>query len=726
MKLRLVMLLVIGPLFVYAGYLKFQDITAQRVALAKAHEITVITHEEALVDDVIHELQKERGYSAGFIASNGKNFAKELKAQRQEASHVIAGMRAEVVALLTEKAQLLAEVEDRLDALDDMRGRVDRGAATVPEMAKFYTGTIDLLIDLARPPTTGSAGGRLEAILHARALVGSAKESAGLERATGAAGLSRGFTLDLHNRYIALGGAQISLMHETAGVLSEPTWETDLLASREFKALQAARNEIIPFFGSHEELSITAGEWFQISSRWIDLLRAKELEFVNEVAALTEGIEAEAQASLNSLIWIGVAMSLLVLTFAVIAFERVIGRIKYLVSVLDDFAKGNYEAEIDGLEGGGELHSLARAFDKFRHDTLDMQAASDTLKSEQERLKAQQDKVVAEISAGLERLAEGDLTYKFCETFPEEYASLRTDFGDAMAKLNDTLASVVHNTSSIRNAATGITEASLELSRRSENQAATLEETSAALEELTASVRAAAEGARGVQNTTDSARSEATESGQVVRQAVQAMSEISDSSGQIAQNIGVIDDIAFQTNLLALNAGVEAARAGDAGSGFAVVASEVRALAQKSSEAATEIKSLIGESADHVSNGVELVNKTGKALENIVDRVGHISELVSEMAAGSSDQATGLGELNAGVAQLDQVTQQNAAMAQNANTTCHTLKEEADELERLVGQFTLFEGGVAAGDASFDSAADDAEEYEDIAFSGAKQAKNAA
>ena len=180
---------------------------------------------------------------------------------------------------------------------------------------------------------------------------------------------------------------------------------------------------------------------------------------------------------------------------------------------------------------------------------------------------------------------------------------------------------------SIRSGAAEISQASDDLSGRTESQAATLEETAAALEEMTVSVKSSAEGARSVETIMEEARQEAKNSGEVVGKAVSAMTEIELSSGQISQIINVIDDIAFQTNLLALNAGVEAARAGEAGKGFAVVASEVRALAQRSSDAATEIKSLIDDSSKQVGNGVELVGQAGKALENIVDRVDHISRM---------------------------------------------------------------------------------------------------
>ncbi|MBI1197565.1 MAG: chemotaxis protein, partial [Phenylobacterium sp.] len=215
----------------------------------------------------------------------------------------------------------------------------------------------------------------------------------------------------------------------------------------------------------------------------------------------------------------------------------------------------------------------------------------------------------------------------------------------------------------------------------------------AALDEITATVKRSAEGAKEASNVASGARDQAERSGEVVREAVAAMGDIQASSGKISNIIGVIDEIAFQTNLLALNAGVEAARAGEAGKGFAVVAQEVRALAQRSAEAAKEIKTLISSSGTQVDRGVKLVTDTGKALEAIVERVASIDGLVSEIARAASEQATGLAEVNTAVNQMDQVTQQNAAMVEEATAASAQLKREAVELADLVAKFDV--GGAA-------------------------------
>lgn len=306
----------------------------------------------------------------------------------------------------------------------------------------------------------------------------------------------------------------------------------------------------------------------------------------------------------------------------------------------------------------------------------------------QAAMEAEQARVVEQLSRTLVALAGGDLTGRIGVAFAPEYEALRTNYNEATERLEDALSSVVVGAETIRKESAQFAQSADDLSHRTENQAAALEETVSSLEELTASVTAAAKNAERANSDVDAARRSAESGGRVVRDAIGAMGEIEKSSEHIAQIIGVIDDIAFQTNLLALNAGVEAARAGEAGRGFAVVASEVRALAQRSSDAAKEIKTLISTSSQHVGRGVELVRETGRSLETIVDAVTGITGLVAEIANSSREQAVGLSEINTAVGQLDQVTQQNAAMVEESTAASHAMRAEAEALARLVGQFT--------------------------------------
>jgi methyl-accepting chemotaxis protein len=374
-----------------------------------------------------------------------------------------------------------------------------------------------------------------------------------------------------------------------------------------------------------------------------------------------------------------------------------------LVDVMKRLAKGDYQARIDGADRRDEIGDMSRALEILKaagleKERLEAEAASQRGLTDQERrqneqaraLSAQaQAEVVDAVGAGLEQLAKGDLTFRLHNEFTADYEKLRADFNTAMSQLQDTMKTVVGRTTGLHAGGVEIAQASDGLSKRTEQQAASLEETAAALDQITATVKKTAEGALQARSVVSDATAETEKSGKVVKDAVSAMTGIEESARHISQIIGVIDEIAFQTNLLALNAGVEAARAGDAGKGFAVVASEVRALAQRSAEAAKEIKTLISTSSKQVAEGVARVDETGRALERIAAYVAQINSVVAEIAGSAQEQATGLQEVNTAVNQMDQMTQQNAAMVEQATAASHSLREEAEGLASLMDQFRI-------------------------------------
>jgi len=316
--------------------------------------------------------------------------------------------------------------------------------------------------------------------------------------------------------------------------------------------------------------------------------------------------------------------------------------------------------------------------------------------AEAARKKADEDNnLVSVVAEGLRRLACGDVSEHMTSLVDPRYAQIKDDFNTAVDCLRDTVCTIVQRTSSMQAGIDEVSYASDDLSRRTEQQAASLEETAAALDEITATVVRSAEGARRASQAASAARIDAGRSGEVVQQAITAMGEIEKSSSQIGNIIGVIDEIAFQTNLLALNAGVEAARAGEAGRGFAVVAQEVRALAQRSADAAKEIKTLIANSTAQVDRGVKLVGESGASLDGIVSKVGEIDGLISEIARSAQEQATGLNQVNSAVNQMDQVTQQNAAMVEETTAAAANLRTEAHELSDLMTRFRTGEEQAA-------------------------------
>jgi methyl-accepting chemotaxis protein len=406
------------------------------------------------------------------------------------------------------------------------------------------------------------------------------------------------------------------------------------------------------------------------------------------------------------------------------AHARVINKI---ATVCAEAAKGNFEARITNIEEIGseadaqhKVNDMIDRSDAFvREATASLAAVcrnvyyrriflegldgafrnaaeviNDSVKTQsaveaaRAKAAAEQTQIVEELGQGLKSLAEGDLTVRL-ENFPETYRRLELDFNAAAGQLEGALADIIGGADVICSTTREITSAANDLARRTEQAAAGLEETAAAIHEISNTVVKTTEGARQARETVSHAKSEAEKSNEIVRGAIDTMSRIEKSSQNISQIIGVIDEIAFQTNLLALNAGVEAARAGDAGRGFAVVAAEVRALAQRSAEAAKEIRALISVSSGDVHEGVDKVTQAGNALERIVAQVVRINQIIAEMASGATEQSAAIQQINIAIGQMDQDTQKNAAMVEETTAATHNLLQETEGLVRSVQDFKV-------------------------------------
>ena len=386
--------------------------------------------------------------------------------------------------------------------------------------------------------------------------------------------------------------------------------------------------------------------------------------------------------------------------------------IQNMVTTMGVLANGDFSPTVEGTDRRDEVGTMAKAVQIFKDNglralQLEQEAASGRSASEAERARVaeadrqraqQMTQATSGLGEGLKHLSSGDLTYRLNEPFASDFETLRSDFNDAVGQLADSLRSVSQATGSIDSGAREISRSAEDLSKRTEQQAASLEETAAALDQITTNVANSSQRTQEARHVAIEANKSASRSGEVVSNAVTAMQRIEQSSNQISNIIGVIDEIAFQTNLLALNAGVEAARAGEAGKGFAVVAQEVRELAQRSAQAAKEIKELIRNSSEEVSTGVKLVQETGLALKVIEEQVVTINTQLDAIATSAKEQSVGLHEVNTAVNQMDQVTQQNAAMVEESTAASATLASEVQRLREIIAGFRVgSDGPVAQG-----------------------------
>ncbi|USI72642.1 methyl-accepting chemotaxis protein [Sphingomonas morindae] len=408
----------------------------------------------------------------------------------------------------------------------------------------------------------------------------------------------------------------------------------------------------------------------------IAAVQARQAQIMTDLVAEAQG---QADAARTIIVIASLAVGGLCIAMFVLLVRGIATPMRQVTDGLAALARGDMHFRLALSERTDEVGQLVQASERLR----DQLAAAEQAKAEQAQL------IVTSIGSGLDALSRGDLTYRVTAELQGVFAQLKSDYNGALDALNATLAAFTEAAAGISSGSAEIRQASEDLSSRTEQQAASLEETAAALSQVTTTVRAAAADAQRANGVVEAARGEAEQSGQVVKRAVEAMEGIERTAREINDIISVIDGIAFQTNLLALNAGVEAARAGDAGKGFAVVASEVRALAERSAEAAKDIKAKITASGEQVASGVDLVTETGKALGRIVASVGEISGLMGQIASSAEAQSAGLTQVNTAVSEMDSMTQQNAAMAEEATAAARSLAGQADQLSTEVARFRL-------------------------------------
>jgi methyl-accepting chemotaxis protein len=362
-----------------------------------------------------------------------------------------------------------------------------------------------------------------------------------------------------------------------------------------------------------------------------------------------------------------------------------IGRMREAMRELGQAAKAREIAEQEAAEQRQEARDAQRRLRASQHDT------QRRMDDERARNTQQQTDMVSALARGLAKLSGGDLTASLSDGFTASSAQIRDDFNVAVARLRDAIGSIVAATREVAGAAGEISGSTTDLAQRTEEQAASLEQTSAAMEQISATAKKNAENAEQANQSARGASDIAERSGQVVGRTIDAMAKIEASSRKIADIIGVIDEIARQTNLLALNAAIEAARAGEAGRGFVVVASEVRSLAQRSSQAAKDIKDLITNSNGEVREGVDLVNQAGSALTEIIASIQEVANVVREIASASSEQSGGIAQVNNALSQMDEITQQNSALVEQSAAAAKMLETQAAAMSAKAGMFRIEE-----------------------------------
>ncbi|MGO4735928.1 methyl-accepting chemotaxis protein [Bosea sp. 2KB_26] len=482
--------------------------------------------------------------------------------------------------------------------------------------------------------------------------------------------------------FMKLGPDALRRIHDVEETLLEAL--PDALGA--FYAQVRAFPETRAFFGSDAHIehakSKQLGYWDRIAKGQLD---------EDYVAAVTTVGKVHARIGLEPRWYIGGYALLL---------EHLIGKV-----LEARWPKGRFGGKIEGAEErAAEITAIVKAtlldmdyaisvyLEASEHARLKVEAEARAV----EQAKAdERDRVVSLVSEGMAALAKGDLTFRMDAEMPPEYALLRSHFNHAMEQLGEMVTTIQATSGSIATSSQEIASGADDLSRRTEEQAAALEQTAATTEELAASVKTSAQSSRESVALADDAAAVARTGGTIVSDAIDAMTRIEQASKKISEITTVIDGIAFQTNLLALNAAVEAARAGDAGRGFAVVAAEVRALAQRSAEAAKDITGLIGSSDAEVAEGVRLVRLAGGTLEKIVDASMRVSGTVNEIAVASGEQANGIDEMSQTVSHMDEITQSNAALAEQSAASARTLLSQIERLNQLVAAFRTQEQRAA-------------------------------
>lgn len=672
---------------------------------AMNHAVTMVqtvTDVSALIDN----LQTERGQTAIFLGGSGSQPQTALVDARQVSDANLDGFHLVEKRLATvgndSLTAALSEFKSNTANLLSERSVIDDREISLSEAMARYTSVIKSGLEFGHLVAGTIPVGNIAVETVGMVDLGEAKENAGLERGFVAGTLARGSVSAMELQRIQSFAAvqdqiiRIFLQNEPPSDRAEYQAMLEAAAITDIETIREAIGQ------PGADLSqISPQEWFSIASARIASLFEIEKSVASHITKQAKGISADGKTEVWTLAALNGA-ALIIVTLLAMSMTRSVTRpLNSLTNVVRAISEGDLQEDVTGVDGRDELSEMARAVQKLKDGaiekiTLEEQAAQDRTLSEQERHEREQQKAdeeaalnaaISQLANGLGELANGNVAYRIEGAFVDHLDRIRVDFNAAVESLETALRSVGDSSDIIQSKSSELLTSVNDMSQRTEQQAASLEQTAAALDQITATVKSGAERADEAGKRVAETNEVTQRSSEIVQSAIGAMEKIETSSKEIGSIIGMIDEIAFQTNLLALNAGVEAARAGEAGKGFAVVAQEVRELAQRSAGAARDITALVKTSSEDVEIGVRQVTQTGESLQKIAEQMREINKDIDTLVTNSREQSVGISEINTAVNQMDQMTQQNAAMVEETNAASHNLSGEASALKQLSSKF---------------------------------------
>ncbi|MEF2071323.1 methyl-accepting chemotaxis protein [Consotaella aegiceratis] len=707
---RRILLLVAVPVIAIAalvGWIVADTWATSRAMARLSNDQEILVH----LIDMTSALQKERGRSAQYLASASADFLSQVQEQRVATDARIAEFR-EASALESTFSSSpvlqskLAEIDAAIgEALPKSRQATDERTMLLESATKGYDSVIDAAINAMSLLGTTVEQPEIRAMVVALDHLESAGEQVGRMGTFGASVLTKGMLGRSDTVTLAkLKGAEdqsLEQFYQTAPADLTDGLQDGLTGASGANA-QFLYQRVVFLPPGQKIEGIDGAEWFDAMTQRADFLASfAKSSVAGRMPEAVEAVRAGAAEDLRLSVLVGGGLIVVLMALGYVTGRSITRPLGRITEVIKQLAAGDNEIEIPGTDRRDEVGEIAKAVGTFKEAALErdlLTAEAEEARTQQSRQRERQerfDRAKAEdlrsfvglVEVSFERLSAGDLTVRMTEPVADEFEPIRAKFNDSVEKLEEAVGEVVASVTSIQAGLSEISAASGDLAQRTERQAVHLEETAAALSKVTETVGQTAEHSRAAQDVSIQAREKAESGGHIVAKAVDAMHRIESSSHQIGTIISVIDEIAFQTNLLALNAGVEAARAGEAGKGFAVVAQEVRALAQRSAEAAKEIKGLVATSEGEVRSGVALVTESGDALQDIVSGVASMAATIAAIADSARDQAINLREVSASADEMDKVTQQNAAMVEETTAAARSLADETEDLATTMARF---------------------------------------